>query len=239
MNTHSPTRSIQSNYFECHVFGKKDLTGVNKDADDERRRDNEKVFLSNYFNTDPEYIFFLKQEHGDKILHIDNYSENNSDTTYFDTGDAMFTEIPGLLLCIRTADCLPVFFTAANKDRRLAGIIHAGWRGLANGIVGKTLRMAEEQFNYKPEHFSVFFGPSAGGSSYQVQEDVAQLFKLKYKNSDNSYMLDLRKNAILELEKYQQIHDDFYDCTMKRNDLFYSHRKGDRERNLNVIYLRK
>jgi len=234
-----PLLHIKTDKFESFVFGKKDLRDVKKDSNDENRRESEKFFLSRYFQTEKRNIFFLKQEHGDRIIHVENSSLENNNSTYFNTGDSIFTEIPEIILCIRTADCLPVFFTAVDGERKLAGIVHAGWRGLANGLICKTILLASESCGYKPEHFSIFYGPSAGGDSYQVQEDVAKLFTAKKKNSDNSYMLDLRKNALIQLDKYQHIHENFFDCTMEKNDLFYSHRKGDRERNLNVIVIRK
>jgi len=234
----SPARHIKNSFFEAYVFGKKDLANVKIDADDETRRRHEKDFLSEYFNTDPKNIFFLQQEHGDKIFHLNSNSADQNNNIYYGTGDAMFSENPDHILCIRTADCMPVFFGAKRDSRKLIGIIHAGWRGVKEEIIPKTLSMAG-MTGYEISDFSILAGPCIGGESYQVKEDVARYFKIKTKNPDNSYMLDLLKNAALQIDKYQYTDKDFFDCTFSKNDIFYSHRKGDHERNLNVIIMRK
>ena len=79
--------------------------------------------------------------------------------------DALWTLEPGIALAVLTADCVPILL--ADPDRGLIGVVHAGWRGLAAGVVGRAV---EEMAPSSP---SAFIGPSIGPCCYEVGEDVA------------------------------------------------------------------
>ncbi|MDH5657123.1 MAG: polyphenol oxidase family protein, partial [Spirochaetia bacterium] len=212
--THAPARFFNGTFFTASVFGKKDLQNLEIFSDEETRRHKEKEFLSAHFGLKQNQIFFLKQEHGNRAFYISNESSEENQNLYYAAGDAMYTDSPETALCIRTADCMPVFFSAEKNQKRIIGLIHAGWRGLKNRIIPETLTAAADKFGMEPEHFSVFFGPSAGGGVYQVQEDVAGFFSIKTENPDHSYMLDLRANALLQLDNYHITEESFFDCTL-------------------------
>lgn len=186
------------------------------------------------------------------------------------TGDALFTDAPGTVLVIRTADCLPVFFDLAIEPAdgpasRMVGLIHAGWRGLAAGIVRSTLSAALSEFCEAHAAKStaagspasiisarVWCGPAISGPRYEVSGDVAAHFQMKQPGrASDKFLVDLTANAEMEISSVlgamagpavtierRPAPQGFAACTWDANDRFYSHRRGDVGRNLNYIYLK-
>ncbi len=81
-------------------------------------------------------------------------------------GDAVYGDAPGLALSVVTADCVPVLL--AGPDGKLAAV-HAGWRGIVNGVIGETLKAA----GGGGLAWTAWIGPSIGPCCYEVSEDVA------------------------------------------------------------------
>ena len=84
--------------------------------------------------------------------------------------DAAVSHIPGTVLAILTADCLPVLFCA--DDGGEIGAAHAGWRGLAAGVLEATLAQLETP----PGRLLAWLGPCIGAASYEVGEEVRRTF---------------------------------------------------------------
>ena len=80
-------------------------------------------------------------------------------------GDAVFTEVPDLTLSVVTADCVPVLIAG---PQGLAAI-HAGWRGIAAGVIPATL----QKLQGSPEDWTAWVGPAIGACCYEVGEEVA------------------------------------------------------------------
>lgn len=85
-------------------------------------------------------------------------------------GDAVYVDRPGLAGAVLTADCLPVFF-ASRTGRRVA-VAHAGWRGLAAGILEKTLA----RFPDAAADVLVWLGPAIGPCHFEVGAEVRDVF---------------------------------------------------------------
>ncbi len=91
-------------------------------------------------------------------------------------GDALWTAIPGTGVGVRTADCVPVLIVLPEVPACAA--VHAGWRGLAAGIIGETVRRLGER--YGPDAIRGLVaaaGPSARGCCYEIGEEVADLLR--------------------------------------------------------------
>jgi YfiH family protein len=84
--------------------------------------------------------------------------------------DAAVTAERGVVLAILTADCLPVLFCAADGSE--IGAAHAGWRGLAAGVLEATVAA----LHTAPQDLLAWFGPAAGPSTYEVGDEVRQAF---------------------------------------------------------------
>jgi YfiH family protein len=84
--------------------------------------------------------------------------------------DAAVTRTPGTVLAILTADCLPVAFASA--DGRVVAAAHAGWRGLASGVLEATV----DAMAVPPATLLAWLGPAAGPDAYEVGSEVHDAF---------------------------------------------------------------
>ena len=89
--------------------------------------------------------------------------------------DALVTNTPDLLLMLLFADCVPVYLV--DPVRKVVGLAHAGWRGTAVNIAGKTLQTMVQEFGCVPSACFAAVGPSISGDSYEVGPEVADQFR--------------------------------------------------------------
>lgn len=86
------------------------------------------------------------------------------------TADAAVTRDPGVVLAIMVADCLPVLL--ASGDGSVLGAAHAGWRGLASGVIERTV----EAMDHDPSQIHAWLGPCIGPRQFEVGDDVRDAF---------------------------------------------------------------
>ncbi len=120
--------------------------------------------------------------------------------------DSMVTSVPGVALCIWTADCIPLFLYDPKKH--IAAIAHCGWRGICNGIVGNTIRVMARRFDAQPENLITAFGPGICGKCYEVGEELIPAFSRLFPEEEireffrpkqnGKYLLNLRKAISFE-----------------------------------------
>jgi len=84
--------------------------------------------------------------------------------------DGVVTRIPGEVCAVMTADCLPVLLS--DRAGKTVGIAHAGWRGLAGGIIENVVRAMAAS----PRDLIAYIGPGIGARRYEVGEDVRKAF---------------------------------------------------------------
>ncbi len=89
-------------------------------------------------------------------------------------GDGLMTDVPGLLLVIRTADCLPVFLVDA-KNRAVAAV-HCGWRGTEKRILEKAVQGMGRAYGSEPGAMLAALGPCIGSLCYEVGPGVRDSF---------------------------------------------------------------
>lgn len=141
--------------------------------------------------------------------------------------DAVTTRQPNTPLVIMTADCLPILL--CNRDGSEIAAIHAGWRGLVNGIVENTLL----KMHSSPDTLLAWIGPSICHRCYEVGAEMETAFinqypftKSTFKKEANSTHADLPKMAELVLQA--QGVDAVYQsnaCTFEHKNDFYSYRR--------------
>jgi YfiH family protein len=136
-------------------------SGVGRDAA-VHMDDNDIALLTSALNMPPEPIW-LKQIHGN--LAIEAIQSNA-----MVEGDALYTDKSDLVCVIRTADCLPIFLTTHTGTHVAA--IHAGWRGLASGIIDATL----QKLAVPPQEIVAWLGPGIGPERFEVKKDVYDIF---------------------------------------------------------------
>lgn len=89
-------------------------------------------------------------------------------------GDALITNEPGILLSVRSADCVPILLV--DPERRVVAAIHAGWKGVLGGIAEKAAGEMRRQFQSQPGRILAAIGPSIRACCYEVSEDLAAAF---------------------------------------------------------------
>jgi polyphenol oxidase len=110
------------------------------------------------------------------------------------TGDGLITNAPGLLLAIKTADCVPVL--VADIKRRVVGALHAGWRGTAARIAEKGVGEMRRQFGSLPRDLRAAIGPSIRRCCYQVGPEVRAQFESQFSYANHLFEEVFDSNAI-------------------------------------------
>jgi YfiH family protein len=126
-----------------------------------RRRVNHRLGL-------PSEPGWLRQVHGNRVVRLENAAAA-AGATAEPEADASVTA--GNRVCaVQVADCMPVLFAA--RDGSVVGAAHAGWRGLAGGVLGSTLR----QLNIGASQVIAWMGPAIGAADFEVGDDVRDTF---------------------------------------------------------------
>lgn len=116
----------------------------------------------------PSTPIWLDQVHGATVIDIDRSGRSSDDR--WPRADATVTRATDVVLAIRVADCLPALFTAA--DGSVIGAAHAGWRGLAAGVLESTVAA----MGCNPSDILAWLGPCIGAAAYEVGDDVRDAF---------------------------------------------------------------
>ncbi len=166
--------------------------------------------------------------------------------------DASVTNIPGEVLVIMTADCMPVLFT--NRDGSAIGVAHAGWRGLCAGILENTvaelLKISDDDEDLVS--LMAWLGPAIGPNAFEVGEDVVSAFEKSgvatpisafkpIPNKDGKYLADIYQLARVRLQAcgIKTISGGQY-CTVTDQNQFFSYRRdGQTGRFASAIWLAK
>ncbi|HWW80289.1 MAG TPA: peptidoglycan editing factor PgeF [Steroidobacteraceae bacterium] len=100
--------------------------------------------------------------------------------------DAAVTRLPGRVCVIQVADCMPVLFAA--RDGSAIGAAHAGWRGLAGGVLEETVR----KLAVPPRQLIAWLGPTIGQGHFEVGDDVRSAFVLRDPNAASAFETNVR-----------------------------------------------
>ncbi len=171
-------------------------------------------------------LICANQVHGNAVKIVSGKDKGK----FVDNCDGLITCEKNISLGIFTADCMPVLM--ASKDGNAKAAVHAGWRGLAAGILENALKIFKDEFKVSPQDISVYIGPHIRRCCYEVNDDLAKVFDARLKNG----RLDLSEAALKILEK-NNVKDIFIStrCTMHESD-FYSYRRDKTaERQLTVL----
>ena len=125
----------------------------------------------------PNEPIWLNQVHGTHVVDADVYKEGIDTHLDVPSADASVTSTPGRVLAIMTADCLPVLL--ASSDGKVVGAAHAGWRGLAAGVIEQTVAlMRAKQSNGEKAQAEIiaYLGPAIGPHAFEVGSEVRDIF---------------------------------------------------------------
>lgn len=183
-------------------------------------------------------IVWLNQIHGNECVEV-----GPNILPAIPNADASFTYVPKIVCGVMTADCVPLLL--CDKQATVVAAIHAGWKGLAAGVIEKTV----SRLNRQMSDLLVWVGPAIGQSCFEVNDDVAAVFtdfpKAILKSTQpNKYLVDLKGICADKCRALgiNNITISSY-CSFTNQQKFFSHRRATQQgllstgRMLSAIYL--
>lgn len=180
-----------------------------------------RALLNKELPTEP---LWLNQVHGTTVV-------DGAKMTGLPDADASFAMRPGAVCAIMTADCLPVLL--CDRKGTVVAAAHAGWRGLAGGILENTIGAMRQ---YTSSEIMAWMGPAIGHAAFEVGEDVREAFVRKNpsmksafiarQNFPGKYLADIYRLAKMTLNEAGVCDvsgGDF--CTFSDSERFYSYRR--------------
>ena len=178
------------------------------------------------------------QTHGSEVLVIDEAFINLSPYDKIEALygiDATITHLKDIFLCATTADCVPILLY--DKSKQIVAAIHAGWKGLVDGIIENVIIKMNNLYQTNPSDIIAVIGPSISLKYYEIGEEVASKFKMMnidltttslFNAETNKLHIDLKQIAINKLLNQgipsKQIEKSNL-CTYANTDLFFSARR--------------
>ncbi len=181
----------------------------------------------------PSAPHWLRQVHGTKVVRLDDEPTTERTVAAEPEADTSVTSTPGSVLAILTADCLPVLLCADDGSEVAAA--HAGWRGLAAGVLEATVAAMRTP----PERVMAWLGPAAGPRHYEIGVEVHDAFvsqdwaagRAFTSSRPQHWHVDLYALARQRLARAgltpERIHGGGL-CTIAEPQRFYSHRRDRR-----------
>lgn len=171
-------------------------------------------------------VIFTHQTHSNKII---EYKGKDISSEEVDGIMSSYNDLKGLALAIKTADCMPIVLLGKTH----VVFLHAGWRGLADGILKHPLI-----HNIKP--FYAFIGPSIVRQSFEVESDFKQHFdETNFYEKSGKLYFDLQKEAKDQIyQSYNGVTVVSCDVDTMQNKKFHSYREDKtQKRNWNLFTL--
>jgi len=170
------------------------------------------------------------QVHGDGVKTVRTDGDIVNSEEKF---DSLVSNLPGALLGVKTADCVPVLI--GDSATKAFAAIHAGWRGSARSIVVRAVEKLQDEFGSEPKNMFAAIGPAAGCRNYEIGIDVIEAFSTAFDGSEKYFVPTSEGHAYIDLHlanKDQLLscgvpHASIFTapyCTMDRVDLFFSYR---------------
>lgn len=183
------------------------------------------------------HAFHAHQVHGAEVR-VHGRGAAGGDGLYLvDPCDGHGTRQPGTLLAVSIADCVPVFLVDARN--RAVAVLHAGWRGTAAGVLEGGLVTMTRSFGSETQDVYVHLGPSICGTCYEVGAEVFEA--LDQPVPEHASPIDLRevlaRRATVSGVSVDRISMSEH-CTQCTNSRLFSHRAGDRCRQVGYLGIR-
>lgn len=186
---------------------------------------------------------WLSQVHGIDVIDAAAVTDEQPEA------DASIASASGVICAIMTADCLPVLF--ADLDGKVVGAAHAGWRGLAAGVLGETIRAMRAA---GAGEITAWLGSAIGPAAFEVGDDVRNAFVVAipsapenaaaafvpYAGRPGKYLADINALArlMLAVDGVTRVSGGEH-CTATEADRFYSYRRdGVTGRQASLIWLK-
>ena len=205
--------------------------GANRGDDRENVEQNYGILASG-LGFDLDKLVLAHQIHSDIVRVVTASDSKGIDHRAYPECDALVTNDPGVTLGVFTADCTPVLYY--DPVTGAVGAAHAGWRGTAAGIAGKTVQKMVEAFGCNPSDIRCAIGPNIGPCCFETDREVPEAMIAALGDSalpyitakGNKFHLDLKQiNALFLRQAGVERITVSTDCTMCQWERFWSHRK--------------
>jgi len=189
-----------------------------------RQENNEITDIAGEFRVEEDKIYRPVQQHTDTIYILDKDLNPV-------VADAVLTVQKGIAIGVQTADCVPVLLY--EKDKAVIGVVHAGWRGTAAGILINTIIKMKDIFRLSGNTIMIAFGPSIRQCCYNVGYDVMSAVsratgKGDYcMERDGKFFIDLASANVKQALSAGISENNIWlsdECTFCNPDRFYSYR---------------
>lgn len=186
----------------------------------------------------PQTAEYLEQVHSTKVIELPTLEKNIE-------ADAAYTQHAEQVCLIMTADCLPLL--VCNKQGDEVAAIHAGWRGLCDGVIEQTIA----KFQSSADSLSVWLGPAIGAQAFQVGAEVREAFCQQDSQANEAFIEDSHNKErflgnIYQLARQRLAHLGVHQisggeyCTFSQPELFFSYRRdGKTGRMASLIWFEK
>ena len=184
----------------------------------------------------PSAPFWLNQTHGTDVIELPSSLLH---------ADASYTKDKNIVCVVQTADCLPLLVT--NKKGTIAAAIHAGWRGLLNGVIENTLH----KMNVPSHELLVWLGPAISQKHFEVGSDVKHSFCEKHHESEKAFQSVSNQKWLADIYMLAKIRlhacgvnaiygasvtNDY--CTFTHHEEYFSYRRdGETGRMASLIWI--
>lgn len=180
----------------------------------------------------PDDVINARQTHSDIVVKVGRADRGNLTVAGASPEcDALITNEPGVALYVSTADCTPILLH--DPVTGAVGAAHAGWRGTAAAIGGKTVEAMVREFGCDPANICAAIGPNVGLCHFETDADVPNAMREAFgpevedfiRLAGSKYFVDLKAINALILRRAGVRHIEISDaCTMCQPHRFWSHR---------------
>lgn len=190
------------------------------------------AILGSALGFDPRRLVLANQIHGDTVRVVTAADARGLDHLDYPECDALITNDPGVGLVVFTADCTPVLLF--DPVTGAVGAAHAGWKGTALDICGKTVAAMTRQFGCHPENIRAAIGPNIAQCCFETDADVPQAMVNAYgpeveayiQQRNHKYYVNLKAINAYALNRAGVTDIAISDhCTACKPDTYWSHRK--------------
>lgn len=168
-------------------------------------------------------IVLLNQVHGQEVIEVTELKDHAHIA-----GDALFTTVPNIIIGVKTADCVPILL----EGHGIVAAVHAGWRPVLAGVIENCY---EKICSHNLQEVRASIGPCIRQDSYEVSQEVLELFLRKYEENDvlpffqhkvhDKYHFDLAGMCLHRLSKLGIKTYDIGLDTLTNADKFFSYRR--------------
>ncbi|MCL5277160.1 MAG: peptidoglycan editing factor PgeF [Deltaproteobacteria bacterium] len=189
--------------------------------------------------TCPEGTVLLRQRHTNTVVVIDSAAMGR-----LHAADAMLTDVPGIAIGIKTADCLPILLY--DPAVQAVGAVHAGWRGLANKVILNSIDRLCTSYRTDTGHIYAAIGPAICSDCYEVGTEVVDsigaVTEVKDAFRPTSPGKGFLDTAAIAMKQLQAVgvppsHISHIDLCTRCSPGFHSYRAGSRGRQISYIMI--